>query len=225
MSGKHQQEESGGEGVGLWYISFADMITLLLSFFVMLTTFSSFDDGSMSKLEGVMESVSQSGIFGGRRPRDSMVAPVENIVDWTAVGSEKPTDHDGQPVQHPPESNWVSMMAEAYNNRRLIRIPSEDLFFGEGTHLTPAGRSRLKLLGTFARMVPCRVIVGESALEQNRQAVGRSLQRAWAVTEFLTQDPKLPQSRFSLNVAPSDSAEDAGGRKMMEIALIAGEGA
>jgi outer membrane protein OmpA-like peptidoglycan-associated protein len=40
MKGAKKPEESAGEKVPIWIISFADMITLLLSFFVMLQTMS-----------------------------------------------------------------------------------------------------------------------------------------------------------------------------------------
>jgi len=44
MSGKKHSEEHSGEKVPIWIISFADMITLLMSFFVMLQTMASTRD-------------------------------------------------------------------------------------------------------------------------------------------------------------------------------------
>ena len=47
MSKKHAMAEAGGEKVPIWIISFADMITLLLSFFVMLQTMASRRDDKL----------------------------------------------------------------------------------------------------------------------------------------------------------------------------------
>ena len=44
---KSKPEEPSGEKVPLWIISFADMITLLLSFFVMLQTMAKSQDGTL----------------------------------------------------------------------------------------------------------------------------------------------------------------------------------
>src|SRR5689334_15799193 len=62
---KPEAEEEGGGEVGLWYVSFADMITLLLSFFVMLTSFSSFDNESMQQIRDTSAKAYQS-VLGGR---------------------------------------------------------------------------------------------------------------------------------------------------------------
>ncbi|MGA2093982.1 MAG: flagellar motor protein MotB, partial [Sedimentisphaerales bacterium] len=50
--GKPQEEESG-EGAPIWIISFADMISLLMAFFVMLTTFSSFGPRESEKIRTI----------------------------------------------------------------------------------------------------------------------------------------------------------------------------
>lgn len=47
MSKKKQHSEASGEKVPIWIISFADMITLLLSFFVMLQTMASRRDDKL----------------------------------------------------------------------------------------------------------------------------------------------------------------------------------
>ena len=55
MAGKPKpQEEESGEGAPLWIISFADMISLLMAFFVMLTTFSGFGPKESAKLRKVI---------------------------------------------------------------------------------------------------------------------------------------------------------------------------
>ena len=53
MKDKAPPPKEQGEKVPIWIVSFADMITLLLSFFVMLTTFSSYSKEDLSKFAGV----------------------------------------------------------------------------------------------------------------------------------------------------------------------------
>ena len=86
---KKHEEEAGGESVGLWYVSFADMITLLLSFFVMLTTFSSYSKEGMNKFAGTCAYIASYSLVAGR-PEHSMV-PTERAYEQVKEGSEKPT--------------------------------------------------------------------------------------------------------------------------------------
>jgi flagellar motor protein MotB len=65
MSGKAKKAEPSGEKVPLWIISFADMITLLLSFFVMLQTMAHSKD---STLFGVSQDSFRRAISGFGMP-------------------------------------------------------------------------------------------------------------------------------------------------------------
>ena len=66
MAGKPKpQEEESGEGAPLWIISFADMVSLLMAFFVMLTTFSGFGPMESIKLRKVITATLAPDLYGG----------------------------------------------------------------------------------------------------------------------------------------------------------------
>jgi flagellar motor protein MotB len=181
---KKHEEEEGGESVGLWYVSFADMITLLLSFFVMLTTFSSYSKEDLTKFAGVWAQLADYSVFSSKHGNEGLAPPAEHPVDFTQAGSEKPTGTEPRVVDDAGESQWVAM-ADAYNRRRVLQIPSGRLFWGTGTQgtlLTPAGKAHLKMLASFLRQVPCQVLIGNSISSGLLPACkGQELDRSYAL--------------------------------------------
>ena len=55
MAKAKKAEEEGGESAPLWIISFADMISLLMAFFVMLSSFTSYDKSEEKKLRAAIK--------------------------------------------------------------------------------------------------------------------------------------------------------------------------
>jgi len=97
MSHQHKpappQEEEGGEGAPLWIISFADMISLLMAFFVMLSTFSGFGPSEAEKLQRAVKATLAPNFYGGwytEAPRTG-VGSQSVAAGQPDRGSEKPT--------------------------------------------------------------------------------------------------------------------------------------
>jgi len=70
--GKPKQEEESGESAPLWMISFADMMSLLMAFFVMLSTFSDFGPAEADKLRKTVDVMLSPVTYSGmhrERPR------------------------------------------------------------------------------------------------------------------------------------------------------------
>jgi chemotaxis protein MotB len=220
MSGKKKSggEEGGGESVGLWYISFSDMITLLLSFFVMLTTFSSFSKEVGTKFEGIAEGINNSSLFTGNNPYNSVVPAPDRVVDWTNKGSEKPTDGGTENI-HKPRSSFWEANANAYRDRQVFIIPGSRLFWGKGNTLTYAGKELLNMLGEFLKAVPCQVVIREGYPEADDGA-DVNLNRASAIVEYLTTKQSIASRRFSLSATNSAGARKLG-RPVVEIMLLA----
>ena len=73
MAKAKKVEEEGGESAPLWIISFADMISLLMAFFVMLSSFTSYDKGEEQKLRAaVRATLAYAGGWMGSIPKDSL---------------------------------------------------------------------------------------------------------------------------------------------------------
>ena len=220
---KHEEEEAG-ESVGLWYVSFADMITLLLSFFVMLTTFSSYSKEDLSKFAGVWAQLADYSVFSGNHGNDGFVAPADRPVDFTQTGSEKPTGSDPRAMENPGESQWIAM-ADAYNRRRVLQVPASRLFWGTGTQgtlLTPAGKTHLKMLASFIRQVPCQVLIANSISSSILPSCkGQELDRPYALLEHLRNEEHIAPGRIGLKVSGSELADSSGQEGVMEITLLA----
>ncbi|MET0868961.1 MAG: flagellar motor protein MotB [Pseudorhodoplanes sp.] len=100
MAKKKREEAHGGHG---WFVTFADLMALLVAFFVMLVAFSTQDSaklqivaGSMRDAFGVQQNVRYSGIIEvdglPTRPRVKKVAKI-NPNDASATPSPDEKDH------------------------------------------------------------------------------------------------------------------------------------
>lgn len=222
MAKKRGQSDDGVE-IGAWIVTFSDCMTLLLCFFVLLLTFSSFDEMSLKKLQGVFENMEVTSLEERRnKPKDSLVAPVERPVDWTDQGSERPTDSEKRIVKN-PKAPRVITDSDAFSNRKVFYIPSGRLFWGKGSSMTPSGRKQLGILASFMKSLPCQTTIGELAPEKELQvssSVQKSLRRAWAVADYLIDKQGLDRSRFSIAVPNLGPGEQPYQEKMIQIALI-----
>lgn len=209
-------EESGGESVGLWYVSFSDMITLLLAFFVMLATFSSHSKEEINRFAGVCAYITAYSVIGGRSERSVM--PTERYYEPAKEGSEKPTGVESGEPKRPRPSTWVSR-ADAYHERRTFRIRSREVFFGKGAALTPLGMQRLDLVADFLKRLPCRLIVSEIAFGGSEGARERlSLERSWSIVNYLVGTRSVPPGVVSLSqsgAAPAGQEAD-----LVELVLL-----
>ena len=92
---KKQPEPEQQAGAPEWMVTFSDCMTLLLTFFVLLLSFSSFDDES--DFRKMNSSIAAQFSFGkdGQSEKDS-VADIPRFNQDIYWGSEKPTLVDGQ---------------------------------------------------------------------------------------------------------------------------------
>jgi outer membrane protein OmpA-like peptidoglycan-associated protein len=208
----------GGHGVGLWYISFSDMITLLLSFFVMLATFSSYSKESLDKFAGACRYISCYSVFSNRYPnRDAAVEPPNRPTDFTEEGSERP---DGlitdAMTSNPREQAW-SPEGGAYRDRKVFMLPSARLFLGDSSILSPDGIASLRRIGRFMKQVPCQAIISETSATGSGGS--GNLARAVTVARCFV-DNGVAAHRFGVSAAPAvDNTHD---EPMIEITLLSG---
>jgi len=103
MAKKKREAHGGGHG---WFVTFADLMALLVAFFVMLVAFSTQDSaklqivaGSMRDAFGVQQNVRYSGIIEvdglPTRPKVKNVAKI-NPADSSATPSPDEKDHSNQ---------------------------------------------------------------------------------------------------------------------------------
>jgi hypothetical protein len=190
-------------------------MNLLLCFFVLLLTFSSFEEIEYQKLAGAFKYASLNSIFSN--PRDissSVMPPVPVALDQTDRGAE---------VRQPPEDNPTALPAplpqiisiDAYKDRRILRLDSNKMFYGRGASLTPSGRSCLRSIAVFLRKLQCRVIVAES----NER--GNALDRSAQIVRFLNEQAQVPMDALCL-AAPGAAMSSGGtGESVVEISLLA----
>jgi chemotaxis protein MotB len=214
-------EDDSEGGAPAWMTTFCDCMTLLLTFFVLLLTFSSFDEASLKRLEGAFQfraKATPSVAESPDRIGDSMV-PEERIApDRTERGAEKPTLSIAEKIRHPKQTEEISE-TDAYHHERSLSISTRRVFLGQGAGLTRHGRERLEKIAHFLRLLPCKVIIGESRPGDSKD-VGRSLERSWAVLHFFLNQGGLSPDRFSIATEGCASHERSGKQPVMQIVLL-----
>ncbi len=215
MARQNKQVESDeAPGAPEWMVTFSDCMTLLLTFFVLLLSFSSFENKVFRKLQMIfmedMPEVSKSE----KKNKDS-VLPVKEI--QTAVdlleGSEKPTLNQGL------DNNLRKETPVDFRSRKMFSISSEKIFWGDGVLISSEGRRIMTQMASFLNEVPSHVVISENghAIEEGTERLG--LSRAWAVIEYLTTGKNLDKNWFSVSAGSTLDRGDIGSDELNHTSL------
>jgi flagellar motor protein MotB len=207
---KPAEEEGGGESAPLWIISFADMISLLMAFFVMLSTFNNFDKQAKEKLFATARAVlGQRGGWMPDRPKDSL-SPALGEGDDVSKGPEKRSQE---------KTHKTGQINQTYSKRfftdKVFLVPMEFLFYSTGTGLTADGRKWLDNLSIYLSNMPGRILIAE----QNNPTAASGPGRAVAAAEYLTRK-NIESGRISISTRTTDANLRTQQDQMLEISVL-----
>lgn len=210
---KPPQEEEGGEGAPLWIISFADMMSLLMAFFVMLSTFSSFGPAEAMKLRKAMTAALSPNFYGGWysfHPRPG-TGPQAVAAGQHEKGSEKPTLEETQ-----GHGLLAETKSEDFRTRKVFVIESKQVFWGTGVTLSREGRDFLDALAAFAAKVPGRIVIAENGSGAD---VDLAYNRALRALTYLASRG-VSKDRCCIGTKGTLPPEAGGTERTLEIAIL-----
>jgi len=152
-------EPEGAAGAPEWMVTFSDCMTLLLTFFVLLLSFSSFDEYTFRRLRLIF----CKALPGVSRPtkegKDAFLTAVEQIVPTEDLGegSEKPTLARGWKGNLKEETK-----PQEFHSRKVFLISSKKIFWGKGIAISSEGRDIMATMALFLKEVPSRVVISET---------------------------------------------------------------
>ncbi len=158
---KKQIAEDAPAGAPEWMVTFSDCMTLLLTFFVLLLSFSSFDKRIYNKMQTTMLK-DLNHVFKIKESLNSIVPP-QNLIEKNDPdkGSEKPTISEKQktsPEQTPDEN---------FRERKVFITPSVKMFWGSGTTISNDGMETLNNLAAFLIKVQGKIVLSETGDSPN----------------------------------------------------------
>jgi chemotaxis protein MotB len=218
---KHVEEEGGGEG---WLISYCDMISLLVTFFLMMMTFSTSESGDISDAGvGVMKGK------GGIWPRligtsMSEALDPEELRELATALDAAARDESGEPTM---------VMQEALDGLAL-RFDDRCSFARGSAKVGSALAANMRRLGEMLARQPVDCVVEgygdddfeSTALYESNEMLGNA--RALAAAKVLLAVPGVDKGRVSIahfgserkrDMSDNDDARDKNRR--VEVRLLA----
>ena len=174
---KKQEEEGGGESAPLWIISFADMISLLMAFFVMLSTFSTFGEKEAADLRNVAKAaLAPYGGWLGSPPKTGL-SPQVRTSGQTPEGAQKPTLEQTLSTDSINETG-----PKDFRREKVFTINSSEIFYMGGGTLSQNGKDFLDTMAKYLAKVPARIVICEN---KPTKADERGTVRSVIVAEYL----------------------------------------
>ncbi|MFP4141138.1 MAG: flagellar motor protein MotB, partial [Phycisphaerae bacterium] len=197
----------------------SDCMTLLLCFFVLLLSFSSFDEQSLSRLEGVMDVRHFRDMTEIReRVPESEVTRPKTVLDQTRDGSDRIMDVDPKVIHHPKRRDQV-FDSDVYKASKTLYIPSDRLFRKGTAHWKREGRDILRQIAELIVLVPSHVSIAESTLDREGQATDLGLMRSMAVMKYLVVKSGLDSEQFGVMGSDPGLINRFAGRRVIQISL------
>jgi chemotaxis protein MotB len=194
---KKAPSDDGPAGAPEWMVTFSDCMTLLLTFFVLLLSFSSFDDKLFHDTMVVLSE--EFSVSKEEKDAKKALLPTGTVKHEKehGKGSEKPTLIKGEGANLIKEEHET----ENFHDRKIFLIPSSDIFMGKGIIISAHGRKVLTEMAPFIKEIPNRIVISENSQTKSGDNKGSGLQRAWAVTQYLTAEQGLDKKQFSISAA------------------------
>lgn len=216
MKQEEPEEVEQEPGAPAWMVTYGDLMTLLLVFFVMLLSFSEID---ASKYRALTESLREA--FGSQRVRDMHQAtPTDpKITHGRGAMEESVLDQLRSII---PQAFPGALPDEHEGRGYLLRIPGRVLFESGRDELKPEMKPHLVRLAELLKSEPGLTlrIDGHTddvpiSTERFRSNWELSAGRALAVVHFLIDECGVPTTRLSAAsfgesrpLVPNDSAEN-----------------
>ncbi len=205
-------------------ITFSDCMTLLLCFFVLLLTFSSFEDARRTQIKGAIKQPTEknwSSIWSNLSlSRDSTVEHPSSVTDWTDDGAEKPDAVSDEAIEN-PKTHEAIINDDAFSDRKVFYIPQGQVFLGHGRIFTRRGREILKQIGSFMEMVPCMMVASQvNPTGSDPDTMQQGLDRSWAIVDHLIGARGLPSARFSVSMSAGRPPSRYYDKRVIKITLI-----
>lgn len=212
---KKKVEPEESVGAPEWMVTFSDCMTLLLTFFVLLLSFSSFDSSSLDNVQkafglGRPDSAAQVGNRKSSLARSDAIKVIEEIPE----GSRIPT----------PDDIALGKLAEMkrltdYKQQKVFSIRSKDIFAGNGSAIYQKNRVVLDYMVTFLKAKPSRVVICEFDPKKPHISDKKSVLRAWALMNYFVKS-NVDADRFSITGSSMLGRKDDVTERQVVITLL-----
>ena len=194
MRRKRKQPEPEQEaGAPEWMVTFSDCMTLLLTFFVLLLSFSSFDENLFRKLRVIFDKQFSISLRDTKDKEALLAIELIQYHEDLDKGSEKPTLEKGVEDNLKKETEPANI-----HERKVFLVSSDKIFWGKGTVISFQGQKVLSDMASFLKEIPDKVVVSENGQGDKKDSEHLGLQRAWAVIEYFMTKQGLDKGQFSI---------------------------
>jgi flagellar motor protein MotB len=210
QKGQPVEEEQGGAPD--WMVTFSDCMTLLLTFFVLLLSFSTFGKKTLPKLGTSFAQCLPSIALTDIAEQDSLwYNKSTKHKEKLEKGSETHTNADKS------SSNYMSEKKPLdFRNLKVFSAKSSKVFLGNGSAFSKEGLEMLDALATFLSAAPSRVIISENGQGAQHQP---GLERTLSVVEYLSKKKGVRKERFSISARTTMRSRQTDER-ILEITLL-----
>lgn len=192
---KKQPEPEIEAGAPEWMVTFSDCMTLLLTFFVLLLTFSSFDDKVYSQMQDTPFQELPSLYEQKKRARSNVMNTIEiKTIQDSLQGSEKSTSSDSQ------KSSLINEgITQDHHRKKIFIADSTDIFWANSMIMSPEGKKTLASLAAFLSRIEGRIIITETPVSNTLTDNQQGLMRSWKIMDYLTNKAKVEKNRCSIS--------------------------
>ncbi|MFA9461501.1 OmpA/MotB family protein [Thiohalorhabdus sp. Cl-TMA] len=214
-----KNKQDRGPDKSFWMVTFSDLLSLMLTFFVLLLSMSVMNQDPLKKISSSFQE--GLGILGNGGPFGIWIAPREMVVPPrvpAAYRERMETLHDNLRSRFKKTGPEVELGTDPQTGNLTLNLSAGGMFASASTRLSEEARYALNQIADVLRHIPGRVEVSGHTDNVPMQGSGRkrdnwslSLARAVNVAGYLVEDRRLDAQRLAVaGYGPSRPVADNG---------------
>jgi chemotaxis protein MotB len=238
---RHKSHEGGHENAERWLLTYADLITLLMVFFVVLYSMSSADSTKWKQISAALEQAFNVDVLQGQSSTsisDSAsqqpAPPIDNLINNNDVPQVAKLQAAIQSVLDGSDTNQTPQVSVGTDREGVvIRLSGSYLFDSGRAELKPNSLPVLEAIAGELKLLPNDIRVDghtdSTPIDSPRYPTNWELStaRALAVTRFFTESQGLQSTRLMAAgfgefrpLVPNDTREHRALNRRVEIHLL-----